>query len=99
MTHKIADLMTYGVNIQSLIPSGDVIQSTLTLKITTTQGIKMSIAVNNSPIQGYAHPEDHKYSTYMYLWINSIIRFCFCDTVEPAFGGHPQDLGKCMSPE
>ena len=39
--------MTNRVNIQSLMLSGDVIQSTLTLKITTTQAIKMSITVNN----------------------------------------------------
>ena len=64
MSNKIANLMTNGVNIQSLISSGDVIQSTLTPKITTTQAIKMSITVNNSSIQGYAHPDDHKYSTY-----------------------------------
>ena len=54
--------MTNWVNIQSLMLSGDVIQSTLTLKIvTTTQVIKMSITVKNSPIQGYAHPDGHKY--------------------------------------
>ena len=64
MSNKIANLMTNGVNIQSLISSGDVIQSTLTPKITTTQAIKMSITVNNSSIQGYAHPDDHTYSTY-----------------------------------
>ena len=54
--------MTNRVNIQSLMLSGDVIQSTLTLKIvTTTQVIKMLITVNSSPIQGYAHPDGHKY--------------------------------------
>ena len=44
--------MTNQVNNQSLIPSTDVIQLTLTLKMTTTQVVETSVAVNNnSPIQ------------------------------------------------
>ena len=37
---------------QSLMPSTDVIQLTLTLKMTTTQVVKVSVIVNNnSPVQ------------------------------------------------
>ena len=37
----------------------DVIQLTLTLKMTTTQVVEMSVTVNNnSPIQDYVHPGD-----------------------------------------
>ena len=40
------------INNQSIIPSTDVIQLTLTLKMTTAQVIKTSVTVNNnSPIQ------------------------------------------------
>ena len=35
------------------------IQLTLTLKMTTTQVVKMSITVNNSPIQDYVHLDNH----------------------------------------
>ena len=39
-------------NYQSLIPSANVIQLTLTLKMTTTEVVKMAVTVNkNSPIQ------------------------------------------------
>ena len=51
--------------------------------------------VNNSPIQGYAHPDSNKYSTFLWDTCNIIIRFCFCDTLQPLFRGHPQDPGKC----
>ena len=36
----------------SLIPSTDVIQLTLTLKITTAQVVKMSVTVNNNSYSG-----------------------------------------------
>ena len=35
------------------------IQLTLTLKMTTTQVVKMSITVHNSPIQDYVHLDNH----------------------------------------
>ena len=42
-----------------MIPSTDVIQLTLTLKMTTAQVVKMSVTVNNnSSIQDYVHPDD-----------------------------------------
>ena len=38
---------------------GDVIQLTLTLKMTTAQVVETSVTVNNnSPIQDYVHPDD-----------------------------------------
>ena len=38
---------------------GDVIQLTLTLKMTTAQVVETSITVNNiSPIEDYVHPHD-----------------------------------------
>ena len=40
--------------------STDVIQLTLTLKITTAPVVETSVTVNNnSPIQDYVHPDDH----------------------------------------
>ena len=37
------------------------IQLSLTLKMTTTQVVETSVTVNNnSPIQDYIHPDDHK---------------------------------------
>ena len=37
----------------------NVIQLTLTLKMTTAQVVESSVTVNNSPIQDYVHPDDH----------------------------------------
>ena len=57
--------MTNQVNNQSLIPSTDVIQLTLTLKMTTAQVVETSVTVNNnSPIQDYVHPDDQTQLTY-----------------------------------
>ena len=57
--------MTNHVNNQSLIPSKDVIELTLTLKMTTAQFVETSVTVNNnSPIQNYVHPDDHAQPTY-----------------------------------
>ena len=50
---------------QSMIPSTDVIQLTLTLKITTAQVVETSVTViNNSPIQDYVHPDDQTQPTF-----------------------------------
>ena len=52
MTNNIETYLTNQVNNQSLIPSTDVILLTLTPKMTTTQVVETSVAVNNnSPIQ------------------------------------------------
>ena len=51
--------MTNQINNQGIIPSTDVIQLTLTLKMTTAQVVETSVTVNNnSPIQDYVHPDD-----------------------------------------
>ena len=39
------------------------IQLTLTLKMTTAQVVKMSVTVNDSPIQDFIHPDDHTQPT------------------------------------
>ena len=42
-----------------MTPSTDLIQLTLTLKMTTTQVVETSVTVNNnSPIQDYIHPDN-----------------------------------------
>ena len=53
------------INNQSIIPSTDVIQLTLTLKMTTAQVVETSVTVNNnSPIQDYVHPDDQTQPTF-----------------------------------
>ena len=43
----------------------DVIQLTLTLKMTTAQVFETSVTVNNnSPIQDYVHPDDQTQPTF-----------------------------------
>ena len=50
---------------QYIIPSTDVIQLTLTLKMTTAQVVETSVTVNNnSPIQDYVHPDDQTQPTF-----------------------------------
>ena len=57
--------LTNQVNNQSLIPSTDEIQLSLTLKMTTAQVVETSVTVkNNSPIQDYVHPDDQTQATY-----------------------------------
>ena len=51
---------------QHLIPSTDVIQLTLTLKMTTTQVVETSVTVNYSPIRDYNRPEDRASPTSTY---------------------------------
>ena len=65
MTNNIATLLTNQINNQSMIASTDVIQLTLTLKMTTAQIAKTSVTVNNnSPIQDYVHPDDQTQPTF-----------------------------------
>ena len=48
------------------MPSTDVIQLTLTLKMTSAQVVETSVTVNNnSPIQDFVHPNDHTQPTYV----------------------------------
>ena len=56
--------MTNQVNNQSIIPSIDVIQLTLALKMTTAQVVEMLVTVNNnSPIQDYVNPDNQTQPT------------------------------------
>ena len=53
------------INNQSIIPSTDVMQLTLTLKMTTAQVVETSFTVkNNNPIQDYVHLDDQTQPTY-----------------------------------
>ena len=57
--------MSNQINNQSTIPSTDVIQLTLTPKMTTAQVFETSVTVNNNrPIQDYVHPEDQTQPTF-----------------------------------
>ena len=57
--------MTNQINDQSIIPSTDVIQLTLTLKMTTAQVVKTSVTVNNNiPIQDYIHQDNQTQPTF-----------------------------------
>ena len=57
--------MTVTDNNQSLIPSADTIQLTLTLKMAIAQVVEISVTVvSNSPIQDYVHP-GRSNSTYL----------------------------------
>ena len=50
---------------QSITPSTDVMQLTLTLKMTIAQFVETSVTVNdNSPIQDYVHPDDQTQPTF-----------------------------------
>ena len=53
-----------------LIPSTDVIQLTLTLKMTTAQVVETLVTVkDNSPIQDHIHPDDQTQSTFDMFWV------------------------------
>ena len=54
------------VNNQRLILSTDVMKLTLNLKLTTTQVVKTSVTVNNSPTQDYDHLDVDASPTYKY---------------------------------
>ena len=50
---------------QGLITSTDVIQRTLTVKMTTAKVVETAGTVNNnSPIQDYVYPDEHTQPTY-----------------------------------
>ena len=57
--------MTNSVNNQSIIPSTDMIQLTLTMKMTTAQVVEMPATVNNNiPIKDYVHLDYHTQPSY-----------------------------------
>ena len=54
---------------QSIIPSTNVLQLTLTLKMTTAQVVETSVTVNNnSPIQDYVHTDDQTQPTFEIIY-------------------------------
>ena len=64
--------LTNQTNNQSIILSTDVIQLTLTLKMTTAQVVKTSITVNNnSPVEDYVHLDDQIQPTFELLLLLS----------------------------
>ena len=63
---------------QSIIPSTDVMQLTLTLKMTTAQVVETSVTVDNkSPIQDYVHPDDQTQPFVIYFVIINFCKNCF----------------------
>ena len=73
ITNNMVTWLTNQVNNQSLIPSTDMIQLTLILKMTTAQVVETSVN-NNSPIQDYVHLDDHNQPTHdgsCLLWVMS----------------------------
>ena len=64
--------MTNSVNNQSIIPSTDMIQLTLTIKMTTAQVVETPATVsNNNPIQDYVHLDYHPQPSYE-LWVSHL---------------------------
>ena len=64
----IGRLSVKQINNQNIIPSTDVIQLTLTLKMTTAQVVETSVTVNNnSPIQDVRSPGDQTQPTSVYI--------------------------------
>ena len=62
---RVVIVLTKNVKIISFVLSTDVIQLTLTLKMTTAQVVETSVIVNNnSPIQNYVHPDDQTQPTF-----------------------------------
>ena len=67
------------MNNQTIIPSTDVIQLTLTLKMTAAQVVETSVTVNNnSPIQDYVHPDDQTHPTFEMTPGFKPFTFCIC---------------------
>ena len=62
------------------MPSTDVIQLTLTLKMTSAQVVETPVTVNNnSPIQDFVHPNDHTQPTYLIFCLISSTAFEFSE--------------------
>ena len=68
--------------VPSIISSTDVIQLTLTLKMTTAQVVETSVTVNNnSPIQDYVHPDDQTQPTLLLLLLLLFRNFTRLDDI------------------
>ena len=68
----------------SIIPSTDVIQLTLTLKMTTAQVVETSVTVNNSPIQDYVHLDDQTQLFEMNAYLLSFVFLAVCHVIGEA---------------
>ena len=57
---------------ERLMPSTDMIQLILTLKMSTTQVVETSVTVNYRPFQDYVHLEDHAFIVLpsVCMWAN-----------------------------
>ena len=74
-------MVSYSGYYTLVIPSTDVIQLTLTLKMTTAQVVETSVTVNNnSPIQDYVHPDDQTqpFETREATCVKKLKRTAFC---------------------
>ena len=79
--------MTNQINTQIIIPSTDVIQLTLTLKMTTAQVVETSVTVNNnSPIQDYVHQDDQTQPTLKRLLGSNLSQLYFMINKEATLG-------------
>ena len=68
-------ILTNQINNQSIIPSTEVIQLTLTLKMTTAKVVETLVSVNNnSPIQDYVHLDDQTQPTFGSLFVNQLCK-------------------------
>ena len=66
-------ILTNQFNNQSIIPSTDMIQLTLTVKMTTAKVVETSVSVNNnSPIQDYVHPNNQTQPTFGFLFVDQL---------------------------
>ena len=77
------------VNNQSLMPSTDVVQLTLTLKMTAAQVVETLLTVKNSPIQDYASTRTIILNTYK-IFRKKFLRLCFL--LGNSFGHTPGQL-------
>ena len=69
----------------SIIPSTDVIQLTLTLKMTTAQVVETTVTVNNnSPIQDYVHLDDQTQLFEMNAYLLSFVFLAVCHVIGEA---------------
>ena len=79
-----------------MIPSTDVIQLTLTLKMTTAQVVETSVTVNNSPIQDYVHPDDQTQPTRKASFVWELPFLHLSAHLEPAAGQRGQSFQICL---
>ena len=77
--------------------STDVIQLTLTLKMTTAQVVETSVTVNNhSPIQDYVHPDDQTQPTFEILYLTCSAESWFFFLIWQHYLDPPKDLKEAL---